>query len=149
MSLLTFKIITPERIVYEAHAKEIVLPTEQGEIAILPHHIPLVTLLKAGVVRVIAEDGTEEIMAVSTGVVEVSGMNITVLADTADRADELEEEKIAHAVSAAEKLMTERKHDEVGFADATALLERELARIKVARIRRSRGGPRVMPNSQL
>ncbi len=76
-------------------------------------------------------------------------MSITVLADTADRADELEEEKITHAVAAAEKLMTERRHDEVGFADASALLERELARIKVARLRRSRGGPRVTPNSQL
>ncbi len=149
MSLITFKIITPERIVYEASAKEIVLPTEQGEIAVLPHHIPLVSLLKAGVVRVKTENNDEEIMAVSSGIIEVNGMNLTVLADTAERADELEEEKIEQARVAAEKLMTERRHDDVGFADATALLERELARIKVARLRRSHGGPRVTPNSQL
>lgn len=145
MALLTFKIITPERTVFTARAREVVLPTAQGEIAILPHHIPLISLLKAGAVRVINEEGIEEILAVSTGVIEVSGMNITVLADTAERADELEEEKIAHAREAAEKLMTERRTDSIGFAEATALLERELARMKVARLRRSRGGPRVTP----
>lgn len=145
MSLLTFKIVTPERVVFETKAKGVVLPTQEGEITVLPHHIPLVSLLAAGVVRVMKEDGPEELLSVSTGVIEVNGMHITILADTADRADELEEEKIAQARDAAKKLMEERRSDAEGFAEATALLERELARMKlVRRTRRSRGGPNIV-----
>ena len=73
-------------------------------------------------------------------------MNISVLADTAERADELEEEKIAAARDAAKNLMEERRNDKEGFAEATVALERELARIKVARMRR---GPRNPPSITL
>ncbi|MBI2638653.1 ATP synthase F1 subunit epsilon [Candidatus Peregrinibacteria bacterium] len=108
---------------------------------ILPHHIPLVSLLQAGELRI--RKGKEEIpLAVSSGVIEVDGKRVVVLADTAERADELEEEKIEKARQQAQKLMQEKRTDSEGFAEASAALEREIARLKVAkRHRRSRGGP--------
>lgn len=138
-SPLQFKIVTPERVVFEDTVDGVVLPTTEGEITLLPHHIPLVTLLSAGVLRI--KKGNEEILlAVSGGVVEIDGKRIIVLADTAERADELEEEKIEKARQSAEKLMQEKRHDAEGFAEATAALERELARLKaIKRHRRSRG----------
>lgn len=140
MSSLHFKIVTPERVVFEDTVDEVILPTVEGEIAILPHHIPLVTLLRAGVVRI--KKGTSETpLAVSSGVIEVDGLRVIVLADTAERADELEEEKIERAREKAEELMKEKRHDVEGFAEATAVLERELARLKVARRYRKLHGP--------
>lgn len=139
MAFLQFKIVTPERVVFEDTVDAVVLPTTEGEITILPHHIPLVTLLSAGVLRI--KKGNEEIaLAVSGGVVEVDFKRITILADTAERADELQEEKIEKARQAAEKLMREKRHDAEGFAEATASLERELARLKaIKRHQRSKG----------
>lgn len=132
MKTLQFKIVTPERVVYEDTIDEAILPTVDGEIAVLPHHIPLVTLLQAGVLRI--KKGSEEIpLAVGSGVIEVDGKRVVVLADTAERADELEEEKIEKARLAAKKLMEEKRTDAEGFAEASAALERELARLKVVK----------------
>ena len=139
---LKFKIVTPERVVFEDTVDAVVLPTVEGEITVLPHHIPLVSLLKAGEIRI--KKGSEEIpLAVSSGVIEVDGEKVVVLADTAERADELEEAKIEEAREAAQKLMSEKRNDAEGFAEATALLERELARLKVVKRRRrgSTGSP--------
>lgn len=140
---LQFKIVTPERVVFEDSAVDgVILPTEEGEITVLPHHIPLVSLLRAGVLRI--KKGDEEIpLAVSTGIIQVDGKQITVLADTAERADELEEEKIEKAREAAKQLMTEKRADTETYAEAVAGLERELARLKVAQLKRHRG--RGMP----
>ncbi len=138
MSKIHFKIVTPERVVFEEDVDAVTLPTVEGEITVLPHHIPLVSLLKAG--EVLIKKGNEKIpLAVSSGVIEVDGKNIVVLADTAERADELEEEKIEKAREAAQALMHAKRGDEEGFAEATAGLERELARLKVVRRRRPRG----------
>ena len=143
MPHIQFKIVTPERVVFEDTVDAVSLPTTEGEITVLPHHIPLVTLLAAGIVRIKKGD-SETPLAVSSGVIEVSGKQLVVLADTADRADELEEEKIEHAREAAQKLMQEKKGDTEGFAEASALLERELARLKlVKRGRRSHHEPNV------
>lgn len=132
MKTLAFKIVTPERIVYEDTVEEVILPTMDGEIAVLPHHIPLVSLLQAGILRI--KKGSEEIpLAVSSGVIEITGQQVIVLADTAERAEELEEEKIESARAAARALMEEKRGDAEGFAEATAALEREIVRLKVVR----------------
>ncbi len=132
MPSIHFNIVTPERVVFEEDVDAVTLPTADGEITVLPHHIPLVSLLKAG--EVLIKKGNEKIpLAVSSGVIEVDGKSIVVLADTAERADELEEEKIEKARAAAQTLMNAKRGDEEGFAEATAGLERELARLKVVR----------------
>lgn len=140
MSNLHFKIVTPERVVFEDTVTSVTLPTAEGEITILPHHIPIVSMLVAGVAR-IHKNGQEIPLAVSSGVIEVSGQSIVVLADTAERADELEEAKIEQARKVAEDLMHARRGDAEGFAEATAMLERELVRLKVARKYRAHRGP--------
>src|SRR3989338_3756889 len=137
---LQFKIVTPERIVFEDTVDAVILPTTEGEITVLPHHIPLVTLLRAGVLRI--KKGNEETpLAVSSGIIEVDGKRIVVLADTAERADELEEEKIERARAEAKRGMEEKRGDAEGYAEATAALERELARLKVVKRHRRSKGP--------
>ncbi|MBI4714141.1 ATP synthase F1 subunit epsilon [Candidatus Uhrbacteria bacterium] len=130
---LSLKIVTPERIVYEDTVDSVSVMTEMGEVTILPGHIPLVANLQAGELR--AKKNNEEIFLVSsTGFLEVrSGNQVTILADTAERVEELELEKIEAAKERARKILEEKRNiDDVAFADAAAALERELARERVA-----------------
>ncbi len=134
--MLRVDIITPDGTVFEGETDSLSLPTPDGEITILPHHIPLISILAPGTITV-RRGGREELFAVSSGVIEVDGFSIRVLADTADRAEALEEAEIERAKATAQALMTERRHDVEGFAEATAVLERELARLRT--VRRHRG----------
>jgi F-type H+-transporting ATPase subunit epsilon len=133
----SLKVVTPERIVYEDMVDSVSVMTEMGELTILPHHMPLVANLRAGEVR-LKKNGEESYFVASTGFLEVHGGNqVVLLADTAERADELELEKIEEARERARKFLTETRHkDDVAFADATVHLERELARYRVAIKRR-------------
>lgn len=140
--MLSVDIITPDGTVYKGEADSLSLPTLDGEITILPHHIPLLTILAPGTVTV-RTSGREQLFAVSSGVIEVDGITIRVLADTADRAEALEEADIEKARSEAQKLMSEKRHDAEGFAEATALLDRELARLRT--VRRHRSGRSAHP----
>lgn len=137
MSLL-LKIVTPERTVFEDTVDSVTAMTQMGEVTILPGHIPLVANLQAGELRVRA-NGAEQFLVASTGFLEVrSGDEVVVLADTAERVEELELEKIEAAKERARKLLEEKRNvDDVAFADAAAMLERELARERVA-IRRKK-----------
>jgi F-type H+-transporting ATPase subunit epsilon len=133
MSELKLKIVTPERIVFEGAVDSLTAMTENGEITVLPNHIPLATLLKAGEMRVM--NGNDlTLLAVSTGLLEVhAGNEIVILADTAERSEELELAAIEAAKLAAEQALSAAKNkDSVSFADAAAHLERELARYRVA-----------------
>lgn len=134
--MLMIELITPEQRVYAGNADAVTLPTVTGEITILPHHIPLVTTLAPGmmVVRIGKE---EQYFAVSRGVVEVDGAKIRVLSDIADRVDSLDEQAIVEAKNRAEKLVQEKREDVEGFTEATAILDRELARLRSVRRRKS------------
>ncbi len=130
---------------FEGEVDSVSLPTLGGEITILPHHIPLIAIIAPGAIT-IRQKGSEQILAVSRGVIEVDGRTIRVMVDTADRADELQEQVILQAKAEAEKLQKERRDDREGFAEATAILERELARLQV--VRRRRGSRRPVPPTQ-
>ncbi|MBI1908014.1 ATP synthase F1 subunit epsilon [Candidatus Uhrbacteria bacterium] len=146
MAQLKLKIVTPERIVLESTVDSVTAMTENGEITVLPNHIPLATLLRAGEMRVM--QGKEETaLAVSTGLLEVRGANeIVILADTAERSDELELAAIEEAKKRAEQALVEAKNkDAVAFADAAAHLERELARYRVAMKHKHRGSKTQAP----
>ena len=142
---LRLEITTPDRPMFEGEVNSVSLPTPMGEITILPHHIPLISIVAPGAVT-IRQKGVETVLAVSRGVVEVDGTTIRVMVDTADRADELQEEAILKAKVAAERLQNEKRADTEGFAEATAILERELARLHV--VRRRRGSHRSVPASR-
>lgn len=144
MKTLQFQIATPERVVFEAPAAEsITLPSSEGEITVLPDHLPLVANLVAGEVRV-KVGGQEVLMAVSGGFIEVRPGKVTVLADTAERAEEIDEARAEEARQRAHKLMSqERTAEETDFTALAAKLEKELSRLKVVRKHRERKGPGI------
>ncbi|MBI4050447.1 MAG: F0F1 ATP synthase subunit epsilon [Candidatus Doudnabacteria bacterium] len=133
---IKFKIATPERVVFESEADSVTCPTQMGEVTILPNHIPLVANLNAGELKVI-ENGSPRHFAVSGGFIEVRPKNeVIVLADAAEREEEIDIKRAEEARQRARKLMAEEVKDAEKFVEAQALLERSLARIKVARKRK-------------
>lgn len=144
---LQYSVVTPERIVEEGEATSISIMTSMGEVTILPHHVPLLALMQAGELR-IRNGKADGLLAVSTGMVEVrQDGTVVILADTAERSDELELATIEAAKErAALALKDMRNRNDVAYADAAAHLERELARYKVAR-KKGRGGRTSMHTS--
>lgn len=133
MSHLHLTITTPERIVLETEVRSVNVPTVDGEIGILQNHIPLVSILAPGELYLTNTKGEQETMAVSGGFVEVRDNRIVILADTAEKAQEIDEARAQAAREKAQALMQERATDDVGFADAQAAMAKELARLKVVR----------------
>ena len=138
---IKFEIVTPERVVLSKEILQIVVPTTSGEITVLPDHIALVSVLKPGVLEVRLADNSSEVISVSGGFVEVTKDKVVILADTAERAEELNEERIRAAQERAEKLKEEAKDvDDVQFAAMAAKIEKEMARLHaVNRWRRLKG----------
>lgn len=147
--LLHFELTTPERIILKEDADSVTLPTAAGEITVLANHVPLVAVLASGVMTV--RRGTDEsYIAVTGGFLEVrQGSKLIVLADVADRAEELDRAAVEAARDRAKKLLTEERHaDDVSGAAALAGLERELARIRALEKHRARRLPKELPNAE-
>ena len=125
-----FELVTPERTVLQADLTQLSVPTTSGELTILAHHLPLVTIIKAGVIELKKIDGQLEVLAVSGGILEVMLNKVVLLADTAERAQELDEAKIKEARLLAENL---KQTKEVDLSVITGLIEKELARDKAVR----------------
>lgn len=138
MQVIKFKIVTPERVVYEDAVDQVTVPTTEGEITVLPNHIPLISILQAGELR--TKKGTaEKNIAVSSGFVQVNNNEVIILADTAERAEEIDEKRAQESHELAKKLMEEMKDKEaVDYVNLAAKLEKELVRLKVARKRKYR-----------
>ncbi|MCK5122685.1 MAG: ATP synthase F1 subunit epsilon [Candidatus Pacebacteria bacterium] len=135
---INLQIITPEKIAYKDKADQITLPTGDGEITIMANHIPLISTMKHGEL-VIKNDGKEIPMAVCNGFIEVKRNCIIIMTDIAERVEEIDEQKAEEAKKKAKDLLKEKDRiSDVAFADATALLEKSLARIRVARRRKRR-----------
>ena len=112
----------------------------------LSDHLPIVAPILAGEMRVVSEDGIESLIAVSGGFVTVHpGSRLEILADTAERAEELDLKAIEEAHARAEAVLKEKIDDEERQAEATASLARELARLKVVRKHRSKQGFQRLP----
>jgi F-type H+-transporting ATPase subunit epsilon len=134
-------IVTAERLVFSEDADIVMVPGVDGELGILPHHAPIMTMIKPG--EVLVRKGTEEYsLAVSGGFLEVTPDHITILADAAERADEIDIARAEAAKKRAEESLIGRTAAEVDTANAEASLRRALARIKVAEKRRTRK-PRI------
>ncbi|MBI2551115.1 ATP synthase F1 subunit epsilon [Candidatus Uhrbacteria bacterium] len=131
---LHLSIVTPERAVLSQDVDSVTVMTGSGEITILPNHIELLAALKAGEMK-LKVAGKEEYLAISTGFLEVKkGGEALVLADTAEKMEELDLVRVEEAKERARQVLLEKHQvDDVGFAAAAAALERELARTKVAR----------------
>jgi F-type H+-transporting ATPase subunit epsilon len=139
---LTLQIITPERIVFEEqNVESLTVPGADGELTILPEHAALMTALRPG--PVVMRRGGEEIdLALSGGFMEVRDDKIILLADTAERSDEIDAARAEEARRRAQERIA--SHDTaVDFARALAALERAQARLRVTERRRRR--PRATP----
>ncbi len=138
MKTIKIKIVTPERTVYEDEVSQTTLPTIDGEVTILPDHIPYITALKAG--EIILKKGDEIIhLATSGGFIEFNNNILTMLADTVERAEEIDLKRAEEAKQRAEELQKQKiTLDDIGYAKTAALVEKELARVKVARKHRTK-----------
>lgn len=125
-------IITPERIVFSDSVESITLPTQEGEITVLENHIPLVGIVQPG--ELIIRKNQEIIpLAISGGIIQVGKAAVAILADTAEHVEEIVEERAQEARRRAEKIIAEKKLDASEYATLSAKIEKELARIKVAK----------------
>ena len=132
---LRLDIVTAERLVYSDEADQVNAPGSIGEIGILPRHAALLTTLTPGELRV--RKGAEEInLAIGGGFLEVRDNRVLVLADTAERADEIDIQRARAAEERARQLLAERR-DTADLVQAEAALRRSLVRLKVARRRRA------------
>lgn len=139
MKFIDFKIVTPERIVYREEVMQVSLPTEEGEITILPSHESLLGIIVPGEIKIRNQKGESFFLAVSTGFLEVDQNEVKVFAETAERPEELDEAAILHAKEEAERILRDKKFaSEVAFADAESHLKKELARLRVLRRHQSR-----------
>lgn len=134
-----FQIITPEKIIHTGIADAVSIPTHDGEITILPHHTPLISAVKVGVLRV--KHGREEtFMAVDGGILKMDKGGLMILANSASRADELIEEQIRHALDEAKKAKEAKRMDTKEFMQALAMIERETTKLKALRRHKSSRG---------
>jgi len=139
---LKLEIVTQERRVYSADDVEMVVaPGSEGEMGILPRHAPLITSLQEGVMRVKRQGGKEELLAIHGGFMEVLPDHVIVLADSAERAEEIDIARAEEARQRAEELMKQRREGKVDYARADASLRRSLVRLKIVEGRRRRARP--------
>jgi F-type H+-transporting ATPase subunit epsilon len=134
------EIVSQDRLVFEGDVDILVAPGTDGEMGILPHHAPLLTTLNPGVLRV-RHGGQEEIFAISGGVMEVRPTIVTVLADAAESAEEIDISRAEEARRRAEEsLRSGVPRNSEAYLAAEAALRRSDLRIKVARRRRNMPG---------
>jgi F-type H+-transporting ATPase subunit epsilon len=132
-------IVSAEGEIFSGPAKMVFLPAVEGEIGVAPRHAPLLTLLKAGEVRVQSEDGTELSFYVGGGALEVQPSRVTVLADTAARASDLDEAAALAARERAQEALA-AKVDKIDLAEAQAELIRAAAQLKlIQKLRKLKG----------
>lgn len=132
MAIMQCDIVSVRESIYSGVISMLIAKGAGGELGILPGHAPLVTLLQPGPIRVQLENGTEEIIYVSGGVLEVQPHVITVLADTAIRAHDLDEAAILEARKQAESLLANQKSD-LDTGAALAALAETVAQLETIR----------------
>lgn len=130
------RILTPERVLYNGSVDQVTLPSASGEITILPKHVGLVGILRPG--ELVIRSAQETLpLVVSGGMFQVRSHGIMILADTAERVEEINEQRAEEARARAEQALKEKKFDSEEYAAIAAKIEKELARIRVARKHRS------------
>ncbi|MBI5122678.1 ATP synthase F1 subunit epsilon [Candidatus Roizmanbacteria bacterium] len=133
---MQLEIVTPEKIIYQGEVDEIIVNTADGELGILPHHVNLFTKVLPGEMTIKIGD-KEQFLAITGGFLEVSSNKISILADYAVRAEEIEIEKALAAQKRAEEILKKKEEgiSEKDFAEAQGDLRRTLLEIHVAKRR--------------
>ncbi len=139
---MRLEIITAERVVLQDDVDQINAPTKDGRIGVLPRHMPLLTILDYGQLDII-KNGESTPFAVTGGFMEVLPTRVTILADTAMRADEIDEARAEEARRSAEERIAQRHSDQdLALAEADlrrAMIELQVAGLKNLQRRRSGG----------
>ena len=138
---IRLEIVTPERVIYSDEVDAVIAPGVEGQLGILPHHAPLITMLQAGEL-IVRKDNDETCIAIYGGFLEVRPDRVIVLADAAERAEEIDAVRAEEAKRRAEQALADRRVSEVDKAQAEAALRRSLVQLKVAeRKRKRKAGP--------
>lgn len=140
---IKFRIVTPEKTVYENEVNQATLPVANGQVTILPDHMSYIAALRAG--EIMLRDGKEEIhMAVAGGFIEFDKNELVILADRAERAEDIDLKRAEEARQRAEELKKEKVNaSEEEFARIAALIEKEVNRVKIAKKHRSHKGIKI------
>ncbi len=136
-STIRCEIVSAESEIFAGDATLVIASGEVGELGIAPRHAPLITLLKPGQVRVQSADGEEQFFYVSGGILEVQPELVTILADTAARAADLDEAAARRAKEEAESAIADRT-GAIEIAEAQAQLAQAMAQLQaMERLRRN------------
>jgi F-type H+-transporting ATPase subunit epsilon len=130
------EIVTAERVVLSDEVNQVNVNTKDGRVGILPRHAPLLTVLDVGEMDII-KDGARTPYALSGGFMEVHANRVTILADTVERADEIDEARAERARQQAEERLQHEK-DEQQMVVAEAELRRAIVRLRVAQLQKRR-----------
>lgn len=129
---LNLTVVTQEKTILEAKALQVSLPAADGEITVLPHHRALTSTMKAGDVVIRHADGTEQLLVVSPGFIQIENNNLTVLADSAIREEDLDESAALAAKEAAEERIAQLQ-SESEIAMTLGAIERSLMELRAIR----------------
>jgi F-type H+-transporting ATPase subunit epsilon len=139
MSQINVDIVSAEGEIFSGSASMVFAPAVEGDVGIAPRHAPLLTLLRAGEVRVRDEQGNDAHYFVSGGILEIQPFKVTVLADTALRAKDLDEAAALEAKRRAEDVLAQHQSD-IDYARAQAELAEAIAKLQMLeRLRKIRG----------
>ncbi len=122
-------IVSAESEIYSGTVTQVFAPAEMGEVGVLPRHAPMLSTLKAGVVRVIPQEGEEQTFFVSGGILEIQPHVVTILSDTALRATDIDEAAALEAKTRAETAMKDKASD-MDYAKAKSELIEAVAQIE-------------------
>jgi len=139
MATIKLEIVTAERQIFSDDVNVLVADGVEGQLGILPHHAPLMTMLKPGEL-LIRKDREETYMAVTGGFLEVRPDKVIVLADACERAEEIDIARAEAAKQRAEEMLKAHR-PEIDTARAEAALRRSLIRLKVAERKRRKSQP--------
>jgi len=130
---MLLEIVTPEKKVYSEEVDQVTIPTTEGEITILPHHLDLVTTLKAGELKI--KKGNQTVhLAAGDGFAEINGQKVAVITDLALRPEEIDEKAVEEAKKRAQEALRDRERlSEEEFAATAAALQKSLIQLQVKR----------------
>jgi F-type H+-transporting ATPase subunit epsilon len=133
MATFHLEIITPDRVVLHTHARSVRLPGALGSFGVLPNHAQMAAMLAVGAIRVVHDNGDIEYIASSGGFAEVDSNRVLVLADSAERASDIDVKRVEAAIEHARAQLSEG--GAATYAAAQAALKRAVTRLDVAQRR--------------
>ncbi|MBA4536643.1 F0F1 ATP synthase subunit epsilon [Bacillus aquiflavi] len=131
MKTMKVSVVTPDGPVYESDVEMVSTKAQSGELGILPGHIPMVAPLQIGAIRLI-KDGKTEYVAVTGGLLEVRSEQVTILAQAAEKSENIDVDRALRAKERAEERLRQQRQENIDFKRAELALQRAINRISVA-----------------